>query len=148
MTSPDINITNVVKQFRDSRRRWEEGLESGAIVEITTFTKKFDVKIRCAMTKELFNKVFPYAEEASEDILFEERLEKMFSMMGVHAKFSPIQYCEFDLEMETNIKVVHAHDEIETFKSGRKIDTKVSIFAGRIVDDKGKQAIIFGLLEV
>jgi hypothetical protein len=147
MINVDTRVAELVLQYKTLKSKWERWLESGDIIDISSFARGISRYPRVAVTKELFDRLFPFAEEAVKDIHVKERIEEMFKKFHQAVAFSKGSYAAFDIDLETTVKKKHSPDEVETFKHGKKKTTTLALYGGRIVDDKGFSALLFGLAD-
>jgi hypothetical protein len=128
-----------------SKLRWQIAVEEAMIVPFKKASKYYGLACKVGLTKELFDELYPYAEEANVNIEFMDRFDDIIKEFKRAARWSKCDFCEFDIEVPTTIKEKFNVIDISTWR--RKRDKTVTIFATGIPDERGAMALVFGLIK-
>jgi hypothetical protein len=117
-------------------------LELGVIIECTATAKKAGITIPVAMTKHLWNELYPHAEDAAKGVTFEEVLWDIFKLYKkeVVSNKKAKGYMEFAILAKTHVKKYHSPDKIETFSNGESRTKRVEIMVTFLPDN----SLLFG----
>lgn len=142
----DTLISGVFTQSDLNKMKWETAVENILLIPVKKAARKFGFTCNVALTKRLFEEIYPYAEDANKDVYFMDRMEDLAAGLKRGMWFATGEHLEFDISVPTVISEVIDHDTVRTRR--RKADKKLTVFATSMPDGHNKPAVVFGLKEV
>jgi hypothetical protein len=124
-------------------------LEEGLLHEATSAAKKNGVQCKAAISRALFQELYPYAEDANHGVSWEEILYDMFKIFKRNFKDSRSTYGEFGINTKTYVKEIYKTLNEESlpliFPDGQPRDKRVDVFISWMPDENLEPSLVFGL---
>lgn len=141
----DTEINPVMFDEEAERRNFY--LEEGYLHEASQVAKKLGIHCKVAVTHPFFNHFYPYAEDATKGLSWEEILYEVLKVFKKEFSNSSRNYGEFAVVAKTYVKEVVSHDQIKTFTDGKPRDKRVVVMVTWMPDDKKNPSLVLGIKE-
>lgn len=123
-------------------------LEEGILIESSRVARRVGFACKVAVTRGFFNQFYPYAEDATKGVSWEEILENIFKVFRKEYSNSTSTYAEFAVLAKTYVKEAKSYQEVVTFADGKPRDKRVVVMVTWMPDDNKNPSLVFGVKEV
>lgn len=120
-------------------------IENGKIIDVTKTASKVGLGMKLAVTPAFFNHFFPYAEDATKGVLFEENLENILRLFKKESGGMIRNGMVFPVVSKTYVKKANGPNEIETFADGKPRDKYTTINVHFMSDENLNPSLLFGI---
>jgi len=151
MNKPD----HIIENINPSREIRQNLITECDIHDTTELTKTFGITWKTAITNKLYMALYPWAEDASSNICFAERIEDMIKKFEKNASFMFQAEVRFQMSIETKVKsvTIDANNEDEpvqviTYPDGIKRTKILEVFVGQLPDENLEPSIVFDLEKI
>ena len=137
----DTHFTDLAEMIRRDRRNML--IEEKQIISMDKTARRFGLEMKLAVTPTFFNHFFPYAEDATKGVEFEDILWDILKLFKKETGGAVRNGMTFPVLSRTYVKKAYGPDKVETFADGKPRDKRTEIQVFFIPDENDKPSLLF-----
>lgn len=139
-----INLSDAVADLRRERRNLL--LEEGELIEASDIGKRCGLTMQLAVTRTFFNHFYPYAEDATKGVSWEEILWDILKVFRKEAGEGRVKNgFSFGVLSKTYVKKAIDHEHIETFSDGNSRDKRTTVKVYLMPDEHLRPSLVLAI---